>query len=60
MGALPQSTDVSPEDYLLLENDRADNAEKCEYIKTAKVCKLRGHAQSQLTSAPNSHPALPW
>ena len=32
MGALPKSLYVSPAEYLFYENDRADHAEKCEYI----------------------------
>ncbi|HPQ97297.1 MAG: Uma2 family endonuclease [Thiothrix sp.] len=32
MNALPKSTYVSPEEYLLYENDRDDNGEKCEYL----------------------------
>ncbi len=31
MGALPQTNYVSPEDYLRLENDRADDGTRCEY-----------------------------
>lgn len=31
MGALPQTNYVSPEDYLRLENDRADDDMRCEY-----------------------------
>ena len=32
MGALPKTVFTSPEEYLFYENDRADHAEKCEYI----------------------------
>ena len=31
MGAAPQVNDISPEDYLRLENERADDGTRCEY-----------------------------
>jgi Uma2 family endonuclease len=45
MGALPKSTYVSPEDYLLFENDRDDNAEKCEY-SNGQIYMMAGASRS--------------
>ncbi|WP_298610092.1 Uma2 family endonuclease [uncultured Thiothrix sp.] len=45
MGALPQTNYVSPEEYLRLENDRADDGTRCEY-NNGKIYSMAGASRN--------------
>lgn len=45
MGALPQTNYVSPEEYLRLENDRADDGRRCEY-NNGKIYSMAGASRN--------------